>query len=75
MDVEMLRCAQHDSTDTPAASCGCHPEPFAAAQGKLREGSVAIGSEMLYCAQHDSARNRTHDRMIVLKDISKEGLA
>ncbi len=25
------------------------------AQGKLREGSVAIGSEMLRCAQHDRA--------------------
>jgi hypothetical protein len=51
----------------------CHAEPFAAAQGKLREGSVTIGRQMLRCAQHDSAGNHTHDRMIVLKDISKEG--
>src|SRR5713101_2618558 len=25
----------------------CHPEPFAAAQGKLSEGCVALGSELL----------------------------
>jgi hypothetical protein len=38
----------------------CHPEPFAAAQGKLREGSVALGSEMLRCAQHDRAVTPTN---------------
>src|SRR6266566_9841934 len=32
----------------------CHPEPIRFAQGKLREGSVALGVEMLRCAQHDS---------------------
>jgi hypothetical protein len=32
----------------------CYPEPFAAAQGKLREGSVSMGVEMLRYAQHDS---------------------
>ena len=38
----------------------CHPEPFAAAQGKLREGSVALGKEMLRFAQHDRAVTQTH---------------
>src|SRR5260370_40015444 len=33
----------------------CHPEPMRFAQGKLREGSVASGSEILRCAQHDRA--------------------
>jgi len=31
----------------------CHPEPIRFAQGKLREGSVAMGTEMLRYAQHD----------------------
>ena len=57
--AEMLHCAQHDSAATNDASPGCHPEPFAAAQGKLREGSVATGAEMLRCAQHDSAVTHT----------------
>jgi hypothetical protein len=46
----------------------CHAEPFAAAQGTLREGSVALGSEMLRgvyperseCAQHDRAGTPTN---------------
>jgi hypothetical protein len=38
----------------------CHTELFAAAQGKLREGSVAMGSEMLRCAQHDRAVTYTN---------------
>src|SRR5260370_22624171 len=45
----------------------CHPEPFAAAQCKLREGSVSLGVEMLRgvyterseCAQHDTAVTHT----------------
>jgi hypothetical protein len=37
-----------------AASLRCHPEHIRSAQGKLREGSVALGMEMLRCAQHDS---------------------
>ena len=32
---------------------GCHPEPFAAAQGKLREGSGSPDEEILRCAQDD----------------------
>jgi len=31
----------------------CHPEPIPYAQGKLREGSGARGTEMLRSAQHD----------------------
>ena len=65
----MLRCAQHDSMATPAASRRCHPEPFAAAQGKLREGSVARGSEMLRCAQHDRAVTYTNAWINVLMSI------
>ena len=56
----------------------CHLEPFAAAQGKLREGSVALGSELLRgvypeyseCAQHDRAVTHTDGRMIVLMHIN-----
>ena len=33
---------------------GCHPEPFASLKGKLREGSLSMGSEMLRFAQHDN---------------------
>src|SRR5438552_18509458 len=33
----------------------CHPEHIRYTQCKLREGSVAIGTEMLRCAQHDRA--------------------
>ena len=33
---------------------GCHPEPFASLEGKLREGSLSMGSEMLRFAQHDN---------------------
>jgi hypothetical protein len=41
---------------SPLRRCTCcHPEPFAAAQGKLRLGSLSLGSEMLRCAQHDRA--------------------
>jgi hypothetical protein len=51
----------------------CHPEPFAAAQGKLREGSVALGSEMLRFAQHDSAVTHMDSWNDLLKGIiSKE---
>jgi hypothetical protein len=32
----------------------CHPEHIRSTQCKLREGSIALGSEMLRCAQHDS---------------------
>ncbi len=31
------------------------PEHIRRAQGKLREGSGAMGNEMLRCAQHDRA--------------------
>ncbi len=31
----------------------CHPEPFASLKGKLREGSLSMGTEMLRFAQHD----------------------
>jgi len=31
----------------PTSVMCCHPEPFACAQGKLREGSLAMGREML----------------------------
>src|SRR5258708_19481338 len=33
---------------------GCHAEPIRCAQGKLPEGSLAMGSQMLRCAQHDT---------------------
>jgi hypothetical protein len=45
-----------------AASRRCHPEPIRFAQGKLREGSVALGVEMLRCAQHDNMDTRAASR-------------
>jgi len=58
LGVEMLRCAQHDSMDTRAASRRCHPE--------RSEGSVALGMEMLRCAQHDSTfRLPAHQGMVI----------
>jgi hypothetical protein len=43
------------STVTPFASLRASSEHIRCAQGKLREGSVAMGVEMLRCAQHDRA--------------------
>jgi hypothetical protein len=43
-----------DCTWLNAMALACHPEPFADAQGKLRDGSGSMGVEMLRYAQHDS---------------------
>ena len=47
----------------------CHPEHIRYTQCKLREGSVALGTEMLRCAQHDSPVTHTDAWINVLKFI------
>jgi hypothetical protein len=39
-------------------------EPFADAQGQLREGSVALGNEMLRCSIRCAQDKAQHDRAI-----------
>jgi hypothetical protein len=54
------------STVTPFAALRASSEHIRSAQCKLREGSVALGSEMLRCAQHDRAVIHTDVRIILL---------
>ena len=59
---------------TPFALLRASSEPIRYTQGKLREGSVVLGSEMLRCsmrcaqdkAQHDSAVIHTDDLIMLL---------
>jgi hypothetical protein len=57
-----------EACPTPVVSPGCHPEPIRFAQGKLREGSVARGSEMLRCAQHDRAGTPAVSPVVTLSE-------
>ena len=47
----------------------CHSEPIRCAQGKLREGSGAVGVEMLRYAQHDKVleydKMHQYDRVLL----------
>ena len=42
-----------NGASAPGTVKPCHPEHIRSTQCKLREGSVAPGTEMLRCAQHD----------------------
>src|SRR5260370_10066036 len=52
----MLRCAQHDSMATPAASRRCHPTGS--------EGSVGLGREMLRGVYPERSEWAQHDRAV-----------